>query len=112
MTRSRKNPGASGIRTPGSSALEADALTTRPTRRSKGGEEEGYREKEKERVEHRDRKEQTAISETETERGLMLVDALWRQPQTEGIRVFMREHSYHTFICCLRRDLGGGRVKM
>ena len=34
MTRPRKNPGASGIRTPGSSALEADALTTRPTRRS------------------------------------------------------------------------------
>ena len=36
MTRPRKNPGgASGIRTrPGPSALEADALTTRPTRRS------------------------------------------------------------------------------
>ena len=32
-----KNPVASGIRTPGSSALEADALTTRPTRRSTGG---------------------------------------------------------------------------
>ena len=32
MTRHRENPGASGIQTPGSSALEADALTTRPTR--------------------------------------------------------------------------------
>ena len=35
MTRPRKNPGANGIRTPGSSALETDALTTRPTRRSR-----------------------------------------------------------------------------
>ena len=34
MTRPRKNPGASGIWTRGSSTLEADALTTRPTRRS------------------------------------------------------------------------------
>ena len=33
MTRPRKNPGASGIRTQ-YSALEADVLTTRPTRRS------------------------------------------------------------------------------
>ena len=35
MTRPRKNPGASGIRTPGSSALGANVLTTRPTRRSR-----------------------------------------------------------------------------
>ena len=33
MTRPRRNPGASEIRTRESSALEADALTTRPTRR-------------------------------------------------------------------------------
>ena len=34
MTRPRKNPGASGDSNPGSSALETDALTTGPTRRS------------------------------------------------------------------------------
>ena len=33
MTRPWKNPGPSGIRNPGSFALEAHALTTRPTRR-------------------------------------------------------------------------------
>ena len=38
MTRPQKNLGARGIRTPGSSALEADALTTRPI--SRGGEGE------------------------------------------------------------------------
>ena len=45
MTRPRKNPGASGIRTQGPSALEADALTTRPTRRSVN---KGKRQQEKE----------------------------------------------------------------
>ena len=35
MTLPRKNPGAERDSNPGSSALEADALTTRPTRRSK-----------------------------------------------------------------------------
>ena len=36
MTRPQKNPGASGYLNPGSSALETDALTTQPTRRSRG----------------------------------------------------------------------------
>ena len=35
MTRPRKNPGAKRDSNAGSSALEADALTTRPTRRSR-----------------------------------------------------------------------------
>ena len=37
MTRPRKNPGASGIGTRDLPLFEADALTTRPTRRCREG---------------------------------------------------------------------------
>ena len=46
VTRPRKNPGRKRDSNPGSSALEADALTTRPTRRYRSGNQEVGQEEE------------------------------------------------------------------